>query len=307
MKVTLDLDRLLAEEKITRQEYEKFSQFSSRSTRHTALNILIGFGIVAVAGALMVLFPTPVAAIGLGLAIGAGGMAGMLVGTGEWRVLAEISLLVGAVLVGGGIVVADEGSIAAFAASAAIFAGAGIVARSTLLVVLAVLALSSCLGARTGYLHATYFLGIEQPALTVVVFSVLAVAFYQAARRLPSDWQDVAMSAARTSVFLVNLGFWIGSLWGDRLGASEEVAVVPPLAFSLIWALAIVGAGVWAARANRRWLVNVAAVFGAIHFYTQGFEALGASPLNVLLAGLIALAIAVALSVMNKRWASANA
>ena len=40
----------------------------------------------------------------------------------------------------------------------------------------------------------------------------------------------------------------------------------------------------WAVKANRRWVINLVAVFGAIHFYTQWFERLGADPLSVLTA-----------------------
>jgi hypothetical protein len=126
----------------------------------------------------------------------------------------------------------------------------------------------------------------------------------------------VALAAARTSVFLVNFGFWIGSLWGDPLMLLRGVerrpgyamirdTVIPPFVFSVGWAIMLIAAGVWAARANRRWLVNVVAVFGAIHFYTQWFEKLGASPLSVLLGGVLLLGIALALWSFNRRQASA--
>jgi hypothetical protein len=68
--------------------------------------------------------------------------------------------------------------------------------------------------------------------------------------------------------------------------------------------LALIAAGVWAARANRRWLVNIAAAFGAIHFYTQWFEKLGATPLSVLLGGVAMLALALALWAFNRRAAA---
>ena len=41
--------------------------------------------------------------------------------------------------------------------------------------------------------------------------------------------------------------------------------------------------------------VNTAATFGAIHFYTQWFERLGAQPWAIIVAGLTVVAIAVAL------------
>jgi iron complex transport system permease protein len=58
-------------------------------------------------------------------------------------------------------------------------------------------------------------------------------------------------------------------------------------------------------RVNRRWVVNLVAVFGAIDFYTQWFERLGANPGTVLLAGLITLGAALALFTTNRRRAGA--
>jgi iron complex transport system permease protein len=51
LKVTIDLDQLLLEGKITQAEYDRFSQFAARSTAALAFNILIGFGVIAVSGA----------------------------------------------------------------------------------------------------------------------------------------------------------------------------------------------------------------------------------------------------------------
>jgi hypothetical protein len=51
-------------------------------------------------------------------------------------------------------------------------------------------------------------------------------------------------------------------------------------------------------------LVNVVAVFGGIHFYTQWFERLGASAETVLIAGLLALGFAVGLRALNARLGS---
>ena len=75
MKITIDLDKLLEEGKITREEYNKFSQFAAHSTATLAFNILIGFGVIAVSGATLALFPIPLTAITLGLMIAAAGIA----------------------------------------------------------------------------------------------------------------------------------------------------------------------------------------------------------------------------------------
>ena len=53
-------------------------------------------------------------------------------------------------------------------------------------------------------------------------------------------------------------------------------------------------------RANRRWVVNVAAVFGAIHFYTQWFDSLGPGPLAFIIGGLLMLVFAYGLWSFNR-------
>ncbi|MEO6607682.1 MAG: hypothetical protein ABIN69_04350, partial [Aestuariivirga sp.] len=68
------------------------------------------------------------------------------------------------------------------------------------------------------------------------------------------------------------------------------------------WAVVLVGSIIWAVYANRQWVVNVMAVFAAIHFYTQWFERLGPEPVAILLAGILALAFAVGLWQFNKIW-----
>jgi uncharacterized membrane protein len=117
---------------------------------------------------------------------------------------------------------------------------------------------------------------------------------------------------------LVNFGFWIGSLWGDRLillrrigpnpveaaARWREAVVIPDYVFSIVWALALLAVGVWGARENRRWVVNIAAVFGGIHFYTQWFNILGANALSVLGGGVLILATAMALYKYNKAAAA---
>jgi iron complex transport system permease protein len=54
---------------------------------------------------------------------------------------------------------------------------------------------------------------------------------------------------------------------------------------------ALLATGIRALRRNRRWVLNTVAVFAGIHFCTQMFERLGASPGTVLLAGLLTLAV----------------
>jgi len=316
MKITLDISRLLEEGKISAAEAERLKALAARETGSLGINILIGFGVVAVAVGAVALTGTPLTAVGFGIALFVLGCAFLFGRPGRWSVFGQICLVIGALMFGGGVLVYGDGSLPSSLVITAAFALAAIAARSGLLIALAVLAAAACLGARTGYGHAMYSLAIFEPTLTVVLFGALALAAYGAAGRLPADYERIALIASRTAVVLVNFGFWIGSLWGDPLmllrglngndvNASSMHPVVPAWVFTVGWAVALIAAGAWAASVNRRWLVNIAAGFGAIHFYTQWFERLGATPASVLLGGVAMLAIALALWAFNRRPAPA--
>ena len=134
--------------------------------------------------------------------------------------------------------------------------------------------------------------------MTVVAFGILALACYLVSLVLSSAFERLALQAARTSLILVNFGFWVGSLWGDQ---SEGLGIrLNDGVFVVLWAAGLLAVGFWGARQNRRWVVNCAALFGAIHFYTQWFERLGANPLSVLVAGILALAIAIGIWRFNR-------
>jgi hypothetical protein len=301
MKVTLDLTALREAGDINQAEFDKLAGLGARATGSLAFNILIGFGVVAVSGAALALVPQPLMAGVLGVSMAGTGLAMLFSGNRQWMVLANICLLAGMLMLSGGLVFLLNGSAIAFTVVALMLAATAVAARSGLMAACAVLALGSALGARSGYFHATYMLRIDEPTLTIGVFSAVALALYYLSRIERAQVAHVAIIGARTAVVLVNFGFWIGSLWGDRLEfSSPEPLRVPALLFSIGWALALVGIAIWGAQANRRWVVNVAAVFGAIHFYTQWFERLGATPVSVLGAGLLALALALGLRHFNR-------
>ena len=314
MKIVLDLSDLIARGALSAAEADRLKTLAARDTGAFGINVVAGFGIVAVAAGAGALIPSPLSGLALGLALAGLGLALLLSRLTTWTLLARICITVGALAFCGSLIVLDEGSLRASAAAVVLLAATGIGAQSGLLVAVAVLLLGACLGSGTGYAHALYTLNVEQPTLTVVVFALLALAAYLVSLRLSAAHERLALVAARTGVFLVNIGFWIGSLWGDDLarlrglsaGASHSFnranhLVISPIAFATVWALALVGTGVWAVRANRRWLVNVAAVFAAVHFYTQWFERLGATPASVLLSGLLLIAFAVGLWMFNAR------
>jgi iron complex transport system permease protein len=318
MKITLDLSALVEQGKLTREEADRLRTLAAHDTGSLAINILVGFGVIAVSAGAVAMLPTPQTALVLGLAAFAVGLALTLSRSEQWSLLAQICLVIGALMFCGGVLALDNGSLAAMLIVTAALAAAAIVARSGLLIAAAVLALGACLGARAGYWHATYALAIYEPAVTIVLFSALALVAYLLSKRLSADYERVALIAARTSVFMVNFGFWIGSLWGDNLllvrsilhndpsiltSSSTGPDIISPFDFAVGWAIALLGVGIWGMRANRRWIVNVAAVFGAIHFYTQWFDQLGPQPLSFIIGGLLMLAFALALWSFNRRYA----
>ena len=313
MKITLDISKLVEEGRLTPEEAQRLTALASHETGSLGINILIGFGVVAIAAGAVALVPTPLTAVALGLGLVAAGFAVLVNRIKQWAVLGQICLVIGALMFCGGVVAFGEGSLASMLIVAAALGAIAVAARSSLLAALAVLVASACLGARTGYSHAMYSLAIFEPTLTIVLFSAVAYAAYRVSKHVAADYERIALSASRTAILLVNFGFWIGSLWGDPLflltkmsgktpAASRlDAIVIPHTVFSIGWAAVLIAAGLWAMRVNRRWLVNVAASFGAIHFYTQWFEKLGATPISVLLGGVIMLAIALALWSFNKR------
>ncbi|WP_457746601.1 hypothetical protein [Sulfurimonas sp.] len=299
MKITLDIDQLLHEEKITQAEYEKFSAFAAKSTGSLAFNVLIGFGVIAVSLATLALVPSTATAIIIGLCILIFGLSLLRVGSQQWAVLTNISILVGSLMFGGGVLIFAKGSLTSILFISAIFAMASIFARSALLAVLATLVLSSAIGARTAYIHASYFLSLTAPLFTIILFSIFAVVLYQISKRVSHEYERIAVISARTSVFLVNLAFWIGSLWGENIESFG--VIIPDTVFAIVWAIALIATAIWSWKKNRRWVLNTVVTFGGIHFYTQWFEHLGASAGTVLVAGLLALGFAIGLRNINKR------
>jgi hypothetical protein len=215
-------------------------------------------------------------------------------------------LLVGSITAAGGILYLTGGGFLGFLVVTVLCVAASVRAKSGLLAAMSVLSLAAAVGAMTAYGHATYMLAIRQPAVTVILFSTLSFVAYHWSKMLPLEYQSLALVVARTSLFVVNLGFWVGSFWGDSLWHQRDVwdfgsgEVIPAWVFVIGWAVGLFATGIWAARNNKRWVVNLLAVFGAIHFYTQYFERLGASPASILIAGLLALGIAFAIVRYNR-------
>jgi len=307
MKVVLDLDRLLAQNEINESEYHRLVRFAAADTGSLAFNVLIGFGVVATALGALALMRSSAISIALGGVLAFNGIQLRTRQASKWGVLGAILLTTGTLMVIGGIVAMTNASVIGFLMVTLLCFGGGIVARSGLLMAVSVLALSTTLGAGAAYSHALYAVNILHPSVTVLLFVALAWLAYRVSLPLKPDYERLALIYARTCLLLVNMGFWVGSLWGDGFGSDRfgSGELVSRQVFTVTWALALLLTGVWAQRRNRRWVVNLCAVFGSIHFYTQYFERLSASPGTILVAGLVALGIAFSIRKYNAQFVDA--
>lgn len=316
MKIVLDLSDLVERGQLTPAEATRLKGLASANTSTVAINLLVGFGLAAVTAGIGAQIPSAVTAVMLGAILAVAGFGVRAAVPKTWDLLGEMCVVVGVLALCGGSVVLDSGSLRSILCGVLLMSGAAVVIHSGFLIALAVLALGACLGTSTDYSHALYTLSVEEPTTTIVVFGVVAMGAYMASLHLPAALERLALIAARVAVLSVNLGFWVGSLFGDDLSrlrvwfnhgaaiASDENApLIPAAAFGFGWALALLAVGAWALRANRMWVVNTVAIFAALHFYTQWFERIGAHPLSVLGAGVLTLVLALALWRFNQQRA----
>ena len=75
MKITLDISKLVEEGRLTPEEAQRLTALASHETGSLGINILIGFGVVAIAAGAVALVPTPLTAVALGLGLVAAGFA----------------------------------------------------------------------------------------------------------------------------------------------------------------------------------------------------------------------------------------
>ena len=316
MKLLVDVARLEADGVVTPAQAAAIRRVAAAETSLLAINLLSMIGIAAIVGGVVALAPGIAAAAVIGVVLVAGGLLLRRFRAADFGFLGSALVLIGALLHCGAVLMDWEGSTAAFAYATVVILGLGILIRHGFLVALSVFSIAALLGSSTGYWHAAYALWVEEPTFTIVAFGLLALAAFVLSRLVPLRYQRLARLFALLSVVWVNFGFWVGSLWGDRPGSSwfgpdaiygsgsggdreaalrrwyEQALQIPSGVFAVAWAVGLVGLGAWAGWRGQRAAVNAVATFGAIHFYTQWFERLDASPATVIAGGVIAVAIA---------------
>ncbi len=170
MKITLDLSDLVARGKLTAEEADRLKQLAGEDTSAMAINILLGFGIIAVTLGVWVFVPTAIGAIALGLIVfGAG--AGLRFGaSAKWSIFAQICLTIGAMGLSGGLIAQFDSALWIELALVLGLAIASVLARSGLLAALGVLMLNAALGSAMAYFHAAYVFWTPHPGQTYLAW-----------------------------------------------------------------------------------------------------------------------------------------
>ena len=308
--IRLDLDNLTKNGQISPAEAVRLKAFAlPDQKRGLLINLLLIFGALSVAAGTIALVPN--AATGLVLALLALGGAEALRRLdvdASLKVLGRGLTLMGAIGLAGWIGWEFKDAAASLyptLAIAGVLAAAAVWFRSSFLAAPAVLALGATLGSGTGYWHASYAIFVEEPTLTMLLFSALAAGLFALRDQIASAFEGVTTIAARTALMMINFAFWVGSLWGDRIGEHwlaprawsersdwrDAATEIPELAFTLGWAALLIALIV---KARPGGFVSVTALlFLAIHGYTQYFELLGANATSLVVGGIVLVGLAV--------------
>lgn len=334
MKIVLDITKLVKDGEITSDQADKLKKFAAKETGSLGINILIAFGVVAICLGIFSFNPSLVFALCLGAVLTVSGVVIKQYHNELWGPLGSANLMIGAIVFTSAFTifyVEQFGfGLELHLIATVVLLALGVIGKSGLLVTLSALSVAAWLGGSTGYMHASYMLVIREATVTIIVFAALALGALSMSKKLPAAYERIALIYARVSLLLVNFGFWVGSLFGDTPGESwsnttiftspgkfldfdlttlpEEAFHIPDTVFSIVWALALIAVGIWGVRQDRRFVVNTAAVFGSILFYTKFFVYFGIiNSLAWMFAGIFAIGIALGFWKYNRLAARPSA
>lgn len=320
MRVTLDLDHLLAEGRITADEAERLKTLAAPGRAASVLiQVLYILGALGLAGGVVLLKPDP--ASGIALAVIALVAAAFAKDRADLAVLSNGLSIAGTIGLCGAFALQVEDAVSPLVIHA-VMTGLTLLSalffESLFLIALVPLGMTAMLGSGAAYWHAAYGVFIEEPALNAILFAALTGVLFAAGARLTGIRAKQADVAARVSWLITNFALWIGSLWGDTVGnwfarQTGDVAGADPLKgpgfeipdwqFVLVWAA--VSLGVIAGFKSNRFVVNASVTFLAINAYTQFFERFSGNPLSLIAGGASLLAAAYGLFRFD-RWAESK-
>ena len=325
-KITLDLDRLVGEERLSKEEAERLAHLKEAAPLAGHLiNVLYIIGALAAAAGVVLLKPAAITGLIIAVICLIIGQYIMRKGWEHLRIL-SLALGIGAAagLIGWFVLEFGE-SVSAIAVHAFATVTILIIAvlfRSRFLSAFVPVGIGAMIGSGAAYWHASYGIFVRESLVTIIVFTLLSVALYWLAKRLRArdeDWSGMATVAARMSLILTNLGFWVGSLWGDYVGehllgysdravgqkwetlnaarnAFRETAFyIHEDIFALGWAAFAIAMIVLGNKTGRRFVATSGVVFLAINAFTQYFEYFQDEPWALIFGGIALVAVALGL------------
>ena len=218
--------------------------------------------------------------------------------------------------------------------AALVIAGAGWLIDIRFVTALAIIPFAQMLETSTGYFHAAYVFYSPEPTLTILQMGTLVAGMLWLAARLPQRQARHAGTLAIMGFVVANLSALVGSLFGDVVGQSlwgpghgywngaendydawqaadeafrQTALIISENVYSVLWAVALAGIGVWAAHSGRRVLFNAALTFGGIHAYTQLFESFADEPLAYVIGGFAMIPLAWGVWRLNQWFSTRGA
>jgi iron complex transport system permease protein len=187
MKITLDLDALVTEGKLTAAEAERLKGFAARDTGELGSNVLFALGAAAVATGVGVLVPTLETVIAVGVLLFAAGFWLRVTRVARWNVFAQIVMVIGALALLGGLGGLFGEHLWVRAALTIGTAVAAVLATSGLLAALAVLAFAA-----TITLDVQLWTPTDYLTYAIVALSALVLGLYLLSLRLPHAYERLA-------------------------------------------------------------------------------------------------------------------
>ena len=211
--------------------------------------------------------------------------------------------------------------------TALIVAGSGLWLNVRFITALAIVPFAQMLSTGTAYFHAAYAFYSPETTFTILQMAMLAVACLFVVSHQSDRIARHAGILAVMAIVVLNLAFLVGSLWGDYPGETflwsgskpndtswtdyyaskkewqETAFFISEGVYSVVWAIGLLVAAVWAAHGAKRGVFNATVTFAGIHAYTQLFESLESTPLAFAILGLTAVPAAWALWRWNEHVA----
>ena len=182
MKIVLNIKELLEEGQIDQTEYDKLLLLSKRQTTSLAFNLLLGLGIVATSIGAIALAPSPYSCFIFGLIVSVIGLLVKIKASDQWIVLSITCLISGLLMSSVAIVWFEDywfqaTTYRSISIMVFILGFSAYFLKSNLLSALSILSLSTLLSVGVGYEFASYFIWVEYPLLTIIVFSIFCLLY----------------------------------------------------------------------------------------------------------------------------------